>query len=93
MSQLASLTLNPAHLNLSHALFDGKHLPKLNHLELNDYFDVSPDLSTHLDVWGRHEGVVSLSLRLDHYGLNDAIEGKLVQLFPSVKKLYFPQYG
>ncbi|XP_021961474.1 uncharacterized protein LOC110857175 isoform X2 [Folsomia candida] len=89
MSNLTTLTLDAPYEYLIPDFFDVQHLPKLKNLSLrNQEIGGLTGLSIHLNLWKRHPGVESLSLKTHGYCMTgDKYGEQIVGLFPTVKKL------
>lgn len=89
MSELSSLTIISINWFSIHNFFDEYHLPKLKNLNLEKtYLEYS--LLNHLNVWQRHRGVQSLTVKaIDIDNTHREFSRKIAQLFPTIKKFYF----
>ncbi|XP_035712443.1 uncharacterized protein LOC118437507 [Folsomia candida] len=90
MSQLTSLSIHSLHAYGILGFFDEDHFPKLKTLSLH-HASGEGTLTSHLNLWRRHEGVQSLGLTVDFLSSKNGEEEdfgeEIVEMFPSVKEL------
>ncbi|XP_035712115.1 uncharacterized protein LOC118437289 [Folsomia candida] len=86
MSKLTRLSIHATNVFRIHDFFDETHFPKLKTFRVDNGFWKSSVLS-HLNLWRRHRGVASLSVTMNHWGLEEEEFWKqMIHIFPTVKQ-------